>query len=65
MRPDPLAAAEQTVTVNLGGEFDGIPETPGIGFRQAGRQHGQGLFRIAVSGDGMDDGNHGRDYRSE
>ena len=62
VRPDALAAAEQGRAIDLQ-RVIGSPLQTGDLFRAKTFGEGiEGLIGIALGGDGMDDGNHGRNY---
>lgn len=58
MRPDPLAAPQQTIAINLPGIGDGIVQPFAFGRRQARRKNGKELREIALGGDRMNNGYH-------
>src|SRR5574343_1092458 len=62
VRPDTLAATQRLVAIDLPGVLDGGLEAVGLGNGKPFAQRGEKLLEVARGGDGMNDGNHGRNY---
>ena len=62
VRPDALAAAEQGLAVDLPGVGHGLLEIGDLSLAETFGKGTEELIEIALGGDGMDDGNHGRNY---
>ena len=62
VRPDALAAAQQGLAVDFPGVGDDLLEIGDLARAETFGEGAEELIEIALGGDGMDDGNHGRNY---
>ena len=62
VRPDALAATEQGLAIDLQCVLDGPLQAGDLVRAKAFGEGGEELIGIALGSDGMDDGNHGRNY---